>query len=97
LPAGRTTRFEAVVEPYVDKAGRQRFRGEFVQGPPEEPFLYLSWRMAAERSWIMRGKVLLTPLTAERLSTLAGDATLQTTVSQMGHRPPGFVQDWTLV
>lgn len=89
-----TTVFETTVEPYTDKAGRQRFRGACVQGPPDEPFLYLSWRPADTQAWIMRAKVLLTPLTPEMLLTLPEGATLETTISQMGHRPPGHMQKW---
>jgi hypothetical protein len=49
-----TLRFETGVEPYTDKAGRQRFRGECVQGPPDDPFLYVSWRIRGAPSWIGR-------------------------------------------
>ena len=92
--ADGTTLLEATVEPYLDKAGRQRFRGDFVQGPPNEPFLYLSWRVQGEASWIMRAKVLLTPLESAVLDALPDGATLRTTVSKMGHRPAGYVQEW---
>ena len=92
-PDGETL-FEATVEPYTDKAGRQRFRSDFVHGPPDEPFLYLSWRLQGEASWIMRAKVHLTSLTPDVLDALPYGATLQTSVSQMGHRPAGHVQEW---
>ena len=51
---GDTLVLETAVVPYRDKAGRQRYRGPDVQGTPEEPFLYLSWRVTGEQSWIMR-------------------------------------------
>jgi uncharacterized protein DUF5990 len=94
LQADGTLLFETRVQPYRDKAGRQRFRGECVQGPPDDPFLYLSWRLAGESSWIGRGKVSLRPLTAELIDELPEDATLRTSISALGHRPAGHVQEW---
>jgi hypothetical protein len=89
--------FETRVEPYTDKAGRQRFRGDCVQGPPDEPFLYISWRLAGESAWIGRRKVALGPLTEAYLAGLPETATLQTEVTGLGHRPVGFVQEWVAV
>jgi hypothetical protein len=89
--------FETEVQPYRDKAGRQRFRGEFVQGPPAEPFLYLSWRVAGEESWIARTKIQLSPLTDELIATLPDDAVLETDVTRFGHRSPGQVQEWRAI
>lgn len=89
--------FEARVEPYRDKAGRQRFRGEFVQGPANEPFLYLSWRVAGEAWWIARTKVALAPLTDDFIASLPENVTLETDVSRFGHREPGHVQEWRAV
>lgn len=45
----------------------------------------------------MRAKVLLTSLTPEALDAIPDGAALQTSVSRMGHRPAGFVQEWTQV
>jgi hypothetical protein len=87
-------RFETRVEPYTDKAGRQRFRGDCVQGPPDEPFLYISWRVAGRSGWIGRRKVGLGALTEAFLAGLPETVTLQTEVSGLGHRPAGFVQEW---
>jgi hypothetical protein len=89
--------FETEVTPYRDKAGRERFRGPDVQGPPEEPFLYLSWRVTGEQSWIMRAKVDLSPLGGEFLSGVTEDAVLETTVSRLGGRDRGQVQEWRAV
>jgi hypothetical protein len=92
-----TLRFETGVEPYTDKAGRQRFRGECVQGPLDDPFLYVSWRIRGAPSWIGRRKVQLKTLTPDVLSTLSEPVTLTTEVDALGHRPAGYVQEWTVV
>ena len=89
--------FETEVTPHRDKAGRQRYRGPDVQGTPEEPFLYLSWRVQGEQAWIMRAKVLLAPLTEEFLRELPEGVLLETTVSRLGGRERGFVQEWRVV
>ena len=89
--------FETEVMPYRDKAGRQRYRGPDVQGTPDEPFLYLSWRVKDEQAWIMRAKVLLAPLTPELLSAVPEGAVLETTVAKLGGRERGFVQVWRIV
>jgi Family of unknown function (DUF5990) len=65
-----STVYETEASAFRDKHGRLRFRGPCIQGPPEEPFLYLAWRVANETSWIGRGKALLTPLTEEYLTSL---------------------------
>ena len=89
--------FETEIEPYTDKAGRQRFRGEHVQGPPDEPFLYLSWRVAGEDTWIGRAKVPLTPLTEEVVAAVPETAVFETDVTRFGHRDRGQVQEWRTV
>lgn len=89
--------FETEVTPYRDKAGRPRYRGPDVQGPPDEPFLYLSWRRAGEQAWIMRAKVDLSPLTEAFLEAVPEDAVLETTVSKLGGRDRGHVQEWRAV
>ncbi len=68
-----------------------------MQGTPEEPFLYLSWRVTGEQSWIMRAKVLLEPLTEEFLRSLPEGTVLETTVSRLGGRERGSVQEWRVV
>ena len=93
---GESLVFETEVTPYRDKAGRQRYRGADVHGTPDEPFLYLSWRVPGEHSWIMRAKVDLSPLT-EKFSSISPDAVLETTVSMLGGRDRGFVQEWRAV
>ena len=97
VPDGDSLVFETEVTPYRDKAGRKRYRGPDVQGTPVEPFLYLSWRVKGERAWIMRAKVLLAPLTEEFLRDLPEGAVLETTVSRLGGRERGFVQEWRAV
>lgn len=94
---GESLVFETEVTPYRDKAGRQRYRGPDVQGTPEEPFLYLSWRLKNEQAWIMRAKVFLEPLTEEFLGGVPEGAVLETTVSRLGGRERGFVQEWRVV
>ena len=89
--------FETEVAPYRDKAGRSRFRGPDVQGPPDEPFLYLSWRVEGEQAWVMRAKVDLAPLTDEFLETVPVKAVLETTVSKLGGHARGHVQEWRAV
>ncbi len=84
-PDGSTT-YETDVTPYVDKQGRQRFRGDCVQGPPDEPFLYLSYRFAGEGAWIGRGKALLAPLTEDFLAALPESAVLETRMMRLGGR-----------
>jgi hypothetical protein len=92
-PDGSTT-WETAVTPYVDKAGRQRFRGSCVQGPPDEPFLYLSWRLPMQQKWRMRGKVMLGTLTPEHLRSVPDGAVLETEIHHLGHRDRGHVQEW---
>ena len=94
---GASLAFETEVTPYRDKAGRQRYRGPDVQGTPEEPFLYLSWRIKGEQAWIMRPKVMLAPLTEEFLRNVPEDVVLETTVSRLGGRERGFLQEWHVV
>jgi Family of unknown function (DUF5990) len=89
--------FEAQVEPYRDKAGRPRFRSKFVQGPPNEPFLYLSWRLVGEVWWIARTKIARSLLTEELIAALPENATLETEASRFGHRTPGHVHEWRAV
>jgi len=95
-PDGATV-FATSVEPYTDARGRARFRGDCVQGPPDEPFLYLSHRFVGGSGWIGRGKALLTPLTAAFLATLPAGDILETKMSRLGHREPGTMTVWTPV
>jgi len=97
VPDGDSLVFETEVTPYRDKASRQRYRGLDVQGTPEEPFLYVSWRVKDEQAWIMRAKVDLAPLTEEFLRAVPDGAALETTVSKLGGRYRGFVQEWRIV
>ncbi len=92
-----TTAYETDVIAYVDAKDRLRYRGACVQGKPEEPFVYLSWRVPGQPGWVMRAKAMLTPLTEAFISSLPDGATLETRVSQMGHRPAGHVQEWVQV
>jgi hypothetical protein len=85
------------VQPYHDTRDRLRFRGPAVQGTPEEPFLYISWRVKGEPAWVMRAKVLLTSLTEEGLASLPVGASMETEVSRFGHRDAGHVQRWRAV
>ena len=93
-PQGGDLIFETEVATYRDKAGRWRFRGPDVQGKPEEPFLYLSWRVKGVQSWIMRAKVDLSPLTEELLAKLPAEAVLETIVRRLGGRDRGQIQEW---
>jgi hypothetical protein len=96
-PDGDALVFETQVTPYRDKAGRQRYRGPDVQGPPDEPFLYLSWRVRGRQSWIMRAKVDLSPLTEAFLSSVPDNDVLRTSVTRLGGRERGQVQEWRAV
>ncbi len=89
------TVFATHVEPYIDGKGRYRFRGECVQGPPDEPFLYLSHRVPGSSGWIARGKALLAPLTTAFLAKLPSGAILETKISRLGHRDAGTMTVWT--
>lgn len=91
------TVFATDVEPYTDARGRARFRGDCVQGPPDEPFLYLSHRFVGAGGWIGRGKALLTPLTAAFLARLPAGVILETRMTRLGHRDPGTMTVWTPV
>ena len=93
-PEGEDLVFETEVTTYRDKAGRWRFRGPDVQGKPEEPFLYLSWRVKGNQLWIMRAKVDLSPLTKELLAELPAEAMLETNVHRLGGRDRGQIQEW---
>jgi len=97
VPDGDSLVFETEVTLYRDKAGRQRYRGPDVQGTPEEPFLYLSWRIEGKQAWIMRAKVMLEPLTEEFLRAVPEGGVLETTVSRLGGRERGFGQEWRVV
>ena len=81
-----STAYETEVAPYRDSQGRQRFRGECVQGPPHELFLYLSYKLVNESAWIGRAKALLAPLTDEFLAAVPESAMLETIINQLGHR-----------
>ena len=50
--------------------GPARFKGEAVQGPASEPFLYLSWGDWTDVAWVMqiRTKIQLNQIPAELLS-----------------------------
>ena len=80
------TIFETEVTPYVDKTGRQRFRGECMQGPPNEPFLYLSYCFADDGVWIGRGKALLESVTDEFLATVPEGAVLEMRMERLAGR-----------
>jgi hypothetical protein len=88
--------FETEFTPYRDKTGRWRFRGPDVQGPPNEPFLYLSWRVTGRHSWIMRAKVDLSPLTEEFLVGVPDGAVLETPVYKLGGRDRRQAQEWRI-
>ena len=95
-PDGTTT-YDTVVVVYTDARDRLRFRGECVQGKPEEPFLYLSWRESGAKSWIMRVKVMLDTLDEAFVSSLPPDTLLQTRVSHLGGRLRDGLQEWGAV
>jgi hypothetical protein len=88
---------EAAVTAYTDSKGRLRFRGPCVQGPPDAPFLYLSYRYVGMRGWIGRGKAYLTSLTEDVVASLPDGAVLESTMGNLGHRPAGHVQTWVRV
>jgi hypothetical protein len=92
-----TVMHEAQVTAYKDAKGRVRFRGPCVQGPPDEPFLYLSYRHPGRPGWIGRGKAHLTSLTENVIDSLPDGTTLESTISNLGHRPTGHLQKWTHV
>ena len=92
-PEGTTT-YETEAVAYTDSKGRLRYRGACIQGTPEEPFVYLSWRVTGCGSWVMRAKAMLSPLTEGFLAALTDGTTLQTSIRQMGHRPAGQIQVW---
>src|SRR5690348_12866312 len=81
-----STAYETEVSPYRDAKGRLRFRGECVQGPPDEPFLYLSWRGMSGGGWIGRGKIFLQPLDESFLTDIGESTVLETTLKRLGHR-----------
>ena len=88
---------DAAVTAHKDNKGRLRFRGPCVQGPPDEPFLYLSYRYIAKPGWIGRGNAYLTSLTEDFVASVADGAMLESTMSNLGHRPAGHVQTWVRV
>ena len=88
-----TTAYETDVTAYMDAKGRLRFRGACIQGKPEEPFVYLSWRVPGSATWVMRAKVMLSHLVSF-IATLSDGATLQTSVHALGGRPRDHVQLW---
>jgi hypothetical protein len=85
---------DAPVTAYKDNKGRLRFRGLCVQGPPDAPFLYLSYRYLGAPVWIGRGKAYLTSLMEDYITSLPDGAVLESTMSNLGHRPAGHVQTW---
>ncbi len=44
-------------------AARPVFLGEFAAGPPQDRFVYLSWKSTADGSWVNRLKARLSPIT----------------------------------
>ena len=91
-----TTHYETDITAYTDARGRLRFRGACVQGKPEEPFVYLSWRVIGDTQWTMRAKAML-PLEEDFVSSLPDGGLLQTSIRRMGHRDAGQVQLWVAV
>jgi hypothetical protein len=91
-----TTLYETDVVAYMDAKGRLRYRGECVQGKPEEPFVYLSWRVVGSGQWAMRAKAML-PFTEDFIASLPDGTTLQTSMNRMGHRPAGETRLWVTV
>jgi Family of unknown function (DUF5990) len=89
-----TTWHETEVTAYMDTKGRLRYRGACVQGKPEESFVYLSWRVVGKFEWVMRAKLILTPLTQAYVSSLADGTTLGARLNRMGGMPRGHVQEW---
>jgi hypothetical protein len=96
LPDGRVL-YETEVTAYSDARGRLRYRGNCVQGPPEEPFLYISYRNKGVPGWIGRGKAHLTSLSEDFFVSLPDGAVLESTISSLGHRERGHAQVWRLV
>ena len=94
LRADGSTTYDTEATPYVDKAGRQRFRGPCIQGPPDQPFLYLSHRFVDDGVMAGRGKALLAPLTDEFLSSVKEGAVLETTMARLGHRDANAMTQW---
>ena len=95
--ADGSIQYEGEVTAYKDAKGRLRFRGPCVQGKPEEPFVYLSYRYAGGDGWIGRGKAHLLSLTEAFIESLPDGAVLESTMSNLGHRPAGHVQQWVRV
>jgi hypothetical protein len=79
--------------------GSPRFSGPYVQGPPLEPFVYLSWKYAeGPPEWIRRQKIPLRPITWERIQEAAqhGPATFQATVPPITIRTATVPTEWTI-
>jgi len=63
-----------------------RFRGSFIHGPPQEPFLYLSLRdrRAAPPGWIRRRKIPLAGLTWDQIAPAPAGAGFAARVAGSG-------------
>jgi len=62
LPNGRLAwNFALRVKPGPDPA-RPNFLGPYASGPPDDRFVYLSWRSIPRRAWIVRVKARLTEI-----------------------------------
>jgi hypothetical protein len=97
LDTDGSTLYETQATAYIDSRQRLRFRGPCVQGPPEEPFLYLAFRFRdSPAGWIGRAKAMLTTLDQAFLAALPEGAVLETEVAILGHRGRGHVQTWRL-
>lgn len=79
LPDG-SLQFDLAVQ-MKEREGQPDFAGPWVQGPPGQRFIYLSYRLAAAGSpWIYRIKIPLTAIDGAVLQTMAPSDMLQVKV-----------------
>jgi hypothetical protein len=114
IHAGRREGADAVYDLEVAARwdpGRQRlrFRGPWVQGKPDEPFLYVSWRRARPgdepAGWLCRAKISLTGITLSQVERARHAPESVLVIRVPGRGPRGGpsaaslrpIEDWTLV
>lgn len=79
LPDG-SLQFDLTVQVKA-QGGQSDFAGPWVQGPPDQRFIYLSYRLAAANSpWIKRIKIPLSAIGWATIQSVAGSDVLQVKV-----------------
>ena len=93
LDLGRPTadggvRYECTARTRPGPDGSVSCTGDYVHGPPDERFLYISFRSPGGGAWVRRTKVMLPG------SVAADVRRLTASVTDIGRSRPRFDEDW---